>query len=444
LQDYWPVKPPTTVPTWTFTLPGKGITDTPEGISEKVPWTEHYKYLGSWLSHDGSVSELVKKNVTKAYNSFHACEALWSARHVLVWSKLHIFRTVVIPTLCYSLETVVLPTWAQELLTHTHTKMLARIAGLDELVDPWGRKYTIPTAEIGAITLTEPITDSIRYNRIRLAVRIARAAHGHPLLGILEKEDEEWMETVKNDLRELDLELEDLENKYKMSQVLHRRDPYALVPPRTKRKREMVGHTAQMAPPQTSTIPIQPARTSDGQAEGTDGTRGAIPLDLPDPCTIQWVGSRPRPDWTNKQEALAFLRSMGFPHYSFQLRLDERGKKCGPNRRRKVLLITDSGYYIECQNVLVVDIDGPTRGSLEFLCRLAGRCNCVARTRKGMHLLFQAHPQVRTNTQDRESMMDVRTGMGGILYVEPSCYVQQSGEMFHYKWVCIPAGAPHL
>ena len=112
--------------------------------------------------------------------------------------------------------------------------------------------------------------------------------------------------------------------------------------------------------------------------------------------------------------------------------------------------------YIKCQNIIVIDFDHPSPTTIELLRMIGNRCNCIATTRKGVHMYFRtAHPKLRGAQLDG---VDVRTGEGGqkspdgpapdIIFCPPSsyeypgtgranCKAEWNGKA-EYRWLALP------
>ena len=112
--------------------------------------------------------------------------------------------------------------------------------------------------------------------------------------------------------------------------------------------------------------------------------------------------------------------------------------------------------YVKCQNIIVIDFDQPTATTIALLHLIGNRCNCIATTRKGIHMYFRtACPSLRGAQLDG---VDVRTGEGGtqtssgpapdIIFCPPSsydfpgtgrpnCKAEWNGKA-EYKWLALP------
>ena len=107
-----------------------------------------------------------------------------------------------------------------------------------------------------------------------------------------------------------------------------------------------------------------------------------------------------------------------------------------------------TGIFVLCgpSNVSVIDIDGTTGMSMAILHQLAGRCNLVAETRKGIHLFFRHHPKLPRAYANPVTKVDVRSSgqtvkgapATDIIFVYPSRYPVPQGEGPPYQWLAVP------
>ena len=105
---------------------------------------------------------------------------------------------------------------------------------------------------------------------------------------------------------------------------------------------------------------------------------------------------------------------------------------------------------MQCSSLFVIDLDAATDLAQRALEVVGANCNCVASTRKGVHLYFRgAVPDLRGKQLHG---LDIRTGDGkavadknpDIIFCAPSHYDTPAGNAV-YEWVVLPeAGAPLL
>jgi len=103
-------------------------------------------------------------------------------------------------------------------------------------------------------------------------------------------------------------------------------------------------------------------------------------------------------------------------------------------------------FYVECENLFVVDFDSPSHLALEALESIGPNCNCIAGSRRGVHFYFRGPiPDLRGKQLDG---LDIRTGGGDkkrpdIIFAAPSFYETPTGQA-RYEWIRIPATSTGL
>ena len=119
--------------------------------------------------------------------------------------------------------------------------------------------------------------------------------------------------------------------------------------------------------------------------------------------TLWHSSSRSPPEFTDAQ-SVSFLEDMGFAWDSCPLAFDyKRNKKIVRQTKRHNR--GDTGIYLHCAEsaVSVVDIDGSTKQSADLLRLLAGECNMVSFTLKGIHLFFRYTPDLPSGYANPEA-----------------------------------------
>ena len=158
-----------------------------------------------------------------------------------------------------------------------------------------------------------------------------------------------------------------------------------------------------------------------------------------------WAEAAPAPPFS-RNDAIAFLEGMGFRWLSGSLSYNTAtGKKVFKRYKDEAHQHNpnSNGIFIEClgSGVSVIDIDGDSPTARSLIQLVAGRCNLVARTRKGVHLFYQHAPELGHGWSNAEAKVDVRSSGGGktdIVFVAPSRYDTEEGP-FRYSWLVIPA-----
>jgi len=156
--------------------------------------------------------------------------------------------------------------------------------------------------------------------------------------------------------------------------------------------------------------------------------------------TIWKSGSTP-PDMT-VTASLQFLNDQGLDWRSCPLRYDSVKEK-KVLKQTGIRDGTGPGFYVRCTDVQAIDIDGDSAESHHVLRLLAGRCNLVAVTRKGLHLIFSTTPDTMLppGGHNEEARIDSRAPNPGkkpdILLTQPSTYMMGT-QKITYRWLTVP------
>eukprot|EP00760_Papus_ankaliazontas_P006101 PhM_4_TR1289/c1_g1_i10/m.7445 len=160
--------------------------------------------------------------------------------------------------------------------------------------------------------------------------------------------------------------------------------------------------------------------------------------------TTIWTSSRPAPT-LERLEMLNEMDRMGLTWRSTPLHWSqEKEKKSGifqsTNRNS-----SSPGFYVRCADahISVIDLDCDTPAVRAILSKLAGRCNLVALTPNGVHLLFAHHPALPRGFTGPEFGFDIRTfdsRASDIVLIPPSAYNHPSYGKQQYEWLVFPQG----
>ena len=92
---------------------------------------KHFTYLGSVISIDAAVSKDLDNHLSKASSSFgRLSERVWQSHSLCLATKIQVYRAVIIPTLLYVAETLVLCPKQIRLLEWFHQRCLCPILGI--------------------------------------------------------------------------------------------------------------------------------------------------------------------------------------------------------------------------------------------------------------------------------------------------------------------------
>lgn len=160
---------------------------------------------------------------------------------------------------------------------------------------------------------------------------------------------------------------------------------------------------------------------------------------------VSWASCAPPP--RNTSEAYDLLDRLHLDWRTFDFEFDYvTGKKKGPNQRSANKDKTRTGVYLRCtrETVQAIDIDRSSPQASELLRLLEGRCNFVAQTKKGIHLLFANDGSLPQGMQ-AECGIDIRSQNGSsqpdILFCAPARY-NAYGSLIQYEWIVVPQSAP--
>ena len=103
-----------------------------------------------------------------------------------------------------------------------------------------------------------------------------------------------------------------------------------------------------------------------------------------------------------------------------------------------------NGVLLNCENILVIDIDGDCEKCKEVYDSCDAVCVWKAKTRKGHHFVFKLDPRLKIAKAPKHGVeIDLRTKHGSCLLVEPSFYLTPDG-LVEYKWERTPKSLDEL
>jgi hypothetical protein len=458
-------------------IPQRGVEDIPRELIPitmpdrsviHLPWTTQYKYLGSVVT--GGQEQTVQARIYAAQASYHAMSPIWTSNHLSPWTKLDILHCVVVPSLIYGLETMVLEQPSTKRLQRCFDSWVREIMQLHSWTSPWKTQILFTTEEIRRYSWTEDISRQIARARLRLAGRVARAHKNHPLQDLWRnQEGDEWFTQLRLDAASFGISLEELKDKYTTATKLHRDNaftPHASkadhynntlrretsesikkTTPRQPIPQQTLPLPLTMQMPQPQQLQLQPQRQTLQTQKPAPQQSHTHPQPQPQPAQPQglvqdevqrtvWVQAQ-RAEFMDAHHTIRYMRALGWVLGSCDLAYDARREKKIGLERHRVFNPYAAGIFVICDQILAVDLDAWTPTVEHFLRVLNGRCNMVSLTRNGAHLIFQAHERIRMNSADTYNKLDIRTGSGGIILVEPSRYERQ-GQIFRYRWICVP------
>eukprot|EP00760_Papus_ankaliazontas_P023722 PhM_4_TR2084/c3_g1_i2/m.91653 len=149
----------------------------------------------------------------------------------------------------------------------------------------------------------------------------------------------------------------------------------------------------------------------------------------------------------DKATALSRLALLQLPWRSTPLGWDITQQKKTGIRQSLERDTAQSGFYVKCSDagISVLDFDSDKPAALELMDKIAGRCNLVALSPKGVHVFFKHEPRLRRGFSRPDLGFDIRTydsRASDIILVEPSAYTKTLAdgtvEQARYTWLVTP------
>lgn len=186
--------------------PSHNITIGQEVLKE----VDSFKYLGSYISNNGSIDKEIENRISAASSAFgRLYHSVWKPHHLSLKTKLSIYETIVLSTLLYSSEC-----WTT--LKHHLRKLNGFLVRcLKSILKITWRDY-VPNEEVLRKAEMMTIEDIIRQRRLRWAGHLSRMpedriAHRIAFAELREghrgrhKPKQRWTDTLKADLKALNI-----------------------------------------------------------------------------------------------------------------------------------------------------------------------------------------------------------------------------------------------
>lgn len=182
----------------------------------------HYKYLGSIVSGDNTMTLEFSHRTQDAWAAFHTIKKpFWASPHIPQDFKRQLFRTNVESILMYGAEAWSSKATAHDKIFQTYMSILRHITKTNwrKVTEPDGRiTWTLPTEQATLTALNLPPCHSIRIqHRLRLAGQIYRAPTGSTLRELAREAPKQgkgfteqgWESRVREDLAEIGLDIKE-------------------------------------------------------------------------------------------------------------------------------------------------------------------------------------------------------------------------------------------
>ena len=188
-----------------------------------IKGTSRVKYLGSWIDSSGSNLHDIDARINSANKAMGGLQRLWSSTDARIWIKAQMFKTIVLPVLLYGSGHWTLNTNELHRITTAFHKMARRASGLGGVEIEPGVWHTRSATEVRNVLHLSSMHDILREERLRLCIQIwglqqnnlshaLKTCQRHTRRG---PHHDCWAVRVQEDMVQVNLIVEDLENRTK-------------------------------------------------------------------------------------------------------------------------------------------------------------------------------------------------------------------------------------
>ena len=197
------------------------------GVDE-IPEVKEFKYLGSTVQQDGGCNIEVRKRTQSGWNSWRKVTGVMCDKRMPAKLKGKVYNTVIRPAMTYGLETLTLTKKQEMDLEVAEMKMLRWAMG-------WTRKDRVRNEKIRSLAKVQNMSVRTRQSRLRWFGHVKRRDESYVGKKVLNLEIEgkrkrgrpkgRWMDLVKANMRDLDLEEDDALNRDLWRSAIYLSDP---------------------------------------------------------------------------------------------------------------------------------------------------------------------------------------------------------------------------
>jgi len=173
---------------------------------------EEFKYLGTNLTHQNSISEEIKSRLRSGNACYHSVQNLLSSRLLSKNLKIKIYRTIILPVVLYGRVNWSLTLREEKKLRVFENMVLRRIFGprRDEVTGEWRRMHN---EELSDLYSSPNIVRVITSRRMRWVGHVARMGEDRGVYRVLVGKPEgkrplgrprrRWVNNIRMDLQEV-------------------------------------------------------------------------------------------------------------------------------------------------------------------------------------------------------------------------------------------------
>lgn len=162
----------------------------------------HYEYLGVIISQDGTIEQEIRNRISKATSVYYQINTtLINKRELSKETKLHLYKTIYVPTLTYGAESWPLQDKHKSRITAAEMRYLRRIVGRT-------RRDRVRNVTTREELETEPLVETIQRKQLRWYGHVVRMREERLPRKIMEARREgkrrrgrprlTWLDTIKN------------------------------------------------------------------------------------------------------------------------------------------------------------------------------------------------------------------------------------------------------
>ena len=137
---------------------------------QQLTITNSAKFLGTYISPDGNANAAVAYRIEQAQKAYHRLHSVWKSNTLSLRVRLHVFKTVVISTLVYSLETHELTNAQLQRLEVTQNTLLRKLLGRPAMI------YHDTNLDLRESVSLHSISSKLIYMRVKLMWRMLKNA----------------------------------------------------------------------------------------------------------------------------------------------------------------------------------------------------------------------------------------------------------------------------